>query len=944
MDNSMIDMSDNDEGRSSSESSESFSFATAMVLRKNLTEVFDKQVVKSSSVASEPATSSKMMMGFSATESASASSSAAESASISLKDRIARFQQAVDSSTSIAIATQNNNKPPLANKKRQQEQNTNNIPENQVSVYLRIRPPLATPTSTSTSTGRAHQEQFNTIEVLPPSQPNLHPTIVRTYPPAQSNASKVIQHRIDSVDPSSCAKEFEFHQVLEPETTQKSVYSTVAAPLVDGLFAATSSHNSDKKTSSTLTSESALLFAYGITNAGKTHTIHGNIKSNNDAKWGLVPRAISDIFDRIKQLPKNSCIYDLYLSYFEIYNEQIYDLLPRKSAIKNFGPPPMLKLREREGQTIVRGLAKHQVRHVQHGIDLAVMAHSKRRTASNNLNSDSSRSHCICQLQLVPRSTHPAVNSSDGDSVECTSGYSTDEEAALLSKQKNSTLWIVDLAGSERSKRTGLASAQQKEASMINKSLMTLNRCLSTMRESQKNNSAIVVPFRESKLTHLFMSHLTGPSKSRTSMVVNVNPAVSDFDETQHVLAYAAQARMIQMDHEQLQKKRKLCFGDEYGMDGHKTNKQEQPSQPSRTAHITKLVTKAIKKFSPKNMAKKSERPVVAKKTEKRKAEPVMKLSHGMANCEIEPLMKRMRHPPTTVVASIISSDHEKEIKSLKMALSIAQTEAQIVQSEKERLVEELDQKESQVRIEVAEEMEEQMKSTREEYNQVIERLRSQIHSNPIACRSTRKAQIDKAEHHIEELMDKVDECEEEMVRMRMEHAKEVVELTAQSQFKPAPTESNVAENENIARLERELEQSRAEVAQLQKSKVELIENYEKLLQDDDNDEEEEEEEDNIDTVDENIDMVEESENIGRTQLSSKKSTRSTEPRQPLSSISANVTDSPADANGERKQWVFPSKPLRRDNRTGVYRRPSGRAPSGREWDGSVGAWRVDAV
>ena len=185
---------------------------------------------------------------------------------------------------------------------------------------------------------------------------------------------------------------------------------------------------------------------------------------------------------------------------------------------------------------LVRGLTKNKVKSVKHGIDLTNLANTKRHTSSNNLNVGSSRSHFICQLQILPLKSQE--NHSEDVSVTSMSGYSTDEEASIVKSKNISTFWIVDLAGSERSKRTGMGSSRQKEASIINKSLLTLMRCLTAMRESGRQNTSHIIPFRESKLTHLFMGHLTSPSASRTTMVVNVNPAVADFDETQHVLSF----------------------------------------------------------------------------------------------------------------------------------------------------------------------------------------------------------------------------------------------------------------------------------------------------------------------------------------------------------------------------------------------------------------------
>jgi hypothetical protein len=981
MDTSYVDET-KDDGRNSEGSTQDFSFASTRDLRKNLRDVFDK-------ISMEPppekpvAPALKVAAPVPLKKPSSVGSTFSVSSSC-ISDRIAQFEQ---------VAQQNNAKPPLPLKLQ-----PNAIPQNSVSVYLRIRPPMATSGLAKISTSQ-RVLQVNTIDVLPAKRPNVHPTIVRTYPPAQSNASKVNIHREN--DPASCAKEYSFHQVLEPETTQQTVYATIAAPLVQSLFAATSA--SDKASSKQRIEqqhqiESALLFSYGITNAGKTYTILGNIKGNNDAQWGVIPRAISECFDHIRKLPKIPCHYDLYLSYFEIYNEQIYDLLPKKKAPTNVGPPQALKVSERPGQTIVRGLAKHRVRDLGHGIELTVTANNKRRTQSNNLNVDSSRSHCICQLQIVPRSIMPdTVNkqaTNDDDSVISMSGYSTDEEAAFFTKHKSSTLWIVDLAGSERSKRTGLGNERQKEASSINKSLMTLMRCLSVMRESQQSRqrSADVVPFRESKLTHLFMNHLTGPSASRTSMIVNVNPSVADFDETQHVLSYASQAKIIQMDPKELSKKRRQYFGAEYDMNGRKKAKTAKitstaiapTSAPitstSATAMAKAAVIKITKALSPKRLAKKMSPKKLAKNLSFKKQAPKM-ASFGKRKAEesSEPLLKRVCHP--TVASSDKGSDSEKDTKSLKMRLTAALAEAEMLRSENTKLLEQLSQQESQVREEVAEEMAEQLKTSSEEYNGVIERLRAQIHANPTTCKSTRKAQMDRAEQQIEELLDKIDECEEEMVRMRHDHAKEIAELKELLNAKPvavpvsdAPIESasqtnTRSNNKQIAELERELAASREQVERLKKTKLELIENYEKLLHGDDDGEEEMEADSSRDS-NKNAqkpppwkrEATQAENRPAGANVASKLIGRTlNDPRRPLVSILSNISNTVNNAqlspsgstfsddstwarSGKGEQWLFPKNPTTVDVKTRSYRRPSGRAPVGRVWDASVGAWKLMAT
>ena len=364
--------------------------------------------------------------------------------------------------------------------------------------------------------------------------------------------------------------------------------------------------------------ESALLFSYGITNAGKTHSVLGDINSSNQSNWGIIPRAISEVYSRIAfqsnnnnnnnnnsrngQVSSSLPTFQLYVSFFEIYNEQVYDLIPSKSSLSKhlFGVQPSLKVRECRGQTLVRGLAKHKVTSIEQGIELIKQAHNKRHTSSNNLNSDSSRSHFVCQMEIassntgvagakiIPAKRFASTMDDDASSVASMSGYSTDEEVSRRTNQIIGNLWIVDLAGSERSKRTKVTtSMRQKESTQINKSLMTLMRCLNAIKDNGKNGSSSsnnnVVPFRESKLTHIFMSHLTSRSASRTGILVNVNPAIDDFDETQHVLAYARKAKLIEMDPDEYCRKRKQYFGEEYDLNGRKKvkpiNKNQSPEE-----------------------------------------------------------------------------------------------------------------------------------------------------------------------------------------------------------------------------------------------------------------------------------------------------------------------------------------------------------------------------
>ncbi|CAJ1936959.1 unnamed protein product [Cylindrotheca closterium] len=801
MNTSMVEDCTIDDTLSSAESSQEFTFSTASTLRRNLAETFDQQVFP-------PKNQQKNVRPHDLNP-------ASQSVKIvPISDRIQQCE---------AVSMGRDIKPPLIPSRKLRPNNP--IPPDSFSVYLRIRPPDSYMTGKEQADSRKRkmisEQAINTIEIVPPKDPKQNPTTVRTFPPPESNTSKFHSSQRNGQNSASLAsaiKEFQFHQVLPHDTSQQDFYSVVAAPLVQNVFNVSQPNHAPSHLSRSGSQNSALLFSYGITNAGKTHTMLGSTTSAPDtSKWGIIPRAISDILDRIKFAAiEQGEASDLFVSCFEVYNEQIFDLLPKGSPMSRVGPPPVLKVREACGQILVRGLAKHKISAVTEGVTLTRTANDRRHTSSNNLNSGSSRSHFICQLQVVPSigGGVPALAKLETSA----SGYTTDEEAASMQKRKEATIWLVDLAGSERAKRTGLGSSRQKEASQINKSLLTLMRCLTAMREKGSKSSSNVIPFRESKLTHLFMRHLTGSSSHRTSMVVNVNPSIADFDETQHVLAYASKAKTIQLKPSEMYDKYD-SFGAEYDLNGRKK---------SKTTNIGKhILSKVLGKLSPTNIASR-----LSPRKYTQHSKNVLQ-NHFLTVQSDENLQE------------ILVKKGEK-ITSLKGALDSANAEIEKLRVENAGLIEDLQEQERHIRIEVSEEIEERFKATRARSIQELERLQSKLASDPSLCRSTRKAQMDKTDVRIHELMDQVGECEEEMTRLRKEHASEKMHLQSRIRVLEVMKKTVRFDDQTMDRistLEKELESSKKQNENLYKSKEELIKTYEKLLH-------EEDEERSIDSTD----------------------------------------------------------------------------------------------
>ena len=686
--------------------------------------------------------------------------------------------------------------------------NSNKIAGSPLSVYLRVRPPSA-------GTESSVDDHASTVEMIDSGGKEGEDggpcTTIRSYPPPDSNAAKVVRshyHNLRSkssnTDPIFAeglgkgrgVKEYEFNQVFGTEATQAEVYATVARPLVDGLFPRIDEREGAEG-GKKLVGQSALLFAYGTTNAGKTFSIMGDGDSkppstemNLHPNAGVIPRVLHDI---LRHLQDEAPQYQLKMSYFEIYNEQIYDLLTDvgKTSIASdsgsttshhrpshiFGPVP-LKLREsRGGKMYVRGLVKHVVTTVSHGLELASAAKKKRHTSSNNINVNSSRSHCVCQLEL---SLQPSGSmNKDVKQVgarENSSGYNTDEEEIFVKKNESRavTMCIVDLAGSERSKRTGAVnkSTRQKEAALINSSLMKLMRCLQTLQNNQMPKSgggsaSSVVPFRESKLTHLFMNHLTGASASRTGMIININPCVADYDETQHVLSFASVARNVTISETDYNQKWRAIAATNPTEPTHGNNGRLLRSLKSNGS--PKKIAQLVKKLSPRSILEKKR----DLKREQRDSKDHKKRVEGQKS---EPAVK-IGEPKKKLKGKIKKLNGKSETGSHQAEMQLAASRMEITQlrSEVTALKEQLSQRETEIRMEVASEMEDQMRAMKEQYNTIINRLKTQVKSQPTPGKSARKAQLDKAEEYIEEMVDKVDECEEEMVRMRQLHEEEMM-------------------------------------------------------------------------------------------------------------------------------------------------------------------------
>lgn len=281
---------------------------------------------------------------------------------------------------------------------------------------------------------------------------------------------------------------YAYDRVFGPTTTTRHVYDVAAQHIVSG----------------SMEGINGTIFAYGVTSSGKTHTMHGDQRSP-----GIIPLAVKDAFSIIQETPSREFL--LRVSYLEIYNEVVNDLL--NPAGQN------LRIREDLQGTFVEGIKEEVVLSPAHALSLIAAGEEHRHVGSTNFNLLSSRSHTIFTLTIE---SSPCGENSEGEAVNL------------------SQLNLIDLAGSESS-RAETTGVRRKEGSYINKSLLTLGTVISKLTDGRATH----IPYRDSKLTRLLQSSLSG--HGRVSLICTVTPSSSNSEETHNTLKFAHRAKHIEI-------------------------------------------------------------------------------------------------------------------------------------------------------------------------------------------------------------------------------------------------------------------------------------------------------------------------------------------------------------------------------------------------------------
>ncbi|CAL1599496.1 unnamed protein product [Knipowitschia caucasica] len=414
-----------------------------------------------------------------------------------------------------------------------------------LKVFLRIRPFTATESDSG--------ESQECVLVEPPH------SVLLTAPRSLRSLSQTSQR-------------FSFTQVFGPDTSQQQIFDGSVRSLLHDV----------------LDGGNALVFTYGVTNAGKTFTFLGP-----DHDSGLLPRSLAVLFNSIESRMYSRCDlkphrcrdftrltpdqqahesatkrtlmklfketdrsltsgkslllnsssssvsslgsslndsslldfspsvkFSVWVSFCEIYNDNIHDLLDQ--APPSHQKRPVLRLsQDVKGNSFIKDLRWVQVLSSDEAYRVLKIGKKNQSISSTRLNLLSSRSHSIFSIRLMKI-----------------------DDMGLPRVLSISELALCDLAGSERCSRTQNTGERLKEAGNINSSLLTLGKCISAMRTNQANKGQQLVPFRESKLTHYLQFFFCGPG-SKVTMVVNINQNSTSFDETLNVLKFSALAQKV---------------------------------------------------------------------------------------------------------------------------------------------------------------------------------------------------------------------------------------------------------------------------------------------------------------------------------------------------------------------------------------------------------------
>ncbi|SNX85072.1 related to KIP1 - kinesin-related protein [Melanopsichium pennsylvanicum] len=450
-----------------------------------------------------------------------------------------------------------------------------------VQVAVRIRP-----VTTADQSNIPPRWQKNILTPTSTSSVTVEPGSSPPAGPGTSSSSALTRDKRQA---------FSFDRVFSPADGQPHIF-TVAEPLIDRF----------------MEGYNVTILAYGQTSSGKSYTMGTSAADDieyeslvagraADPQMGIIPRAVARIFSQMRQNKLSGTQYSAKVSFIEIYNEDLIDLL---GDAMDGEARPHVQIREgKNGQIIWSGLREVKVANVAEVMNHLLQGSSVRRTNETDMNAQSSRSHAIFSITLTqkkwvgsgpppsaaPPSSFGGRSTPGGRQVSSLSrasgipmagrvaspsfGRRTPSGIPALGGRSSSIglrspsalgdagddsisgsgdgEWVtvsskfhfVDLAGSERLKRTAAQGERVKEGISINSGLHALGNVISALGDPAKAKRATHIPYRDSKLTRLLQDSLGG--NAHTLMIACVSPTEYNVSETVNTLQYANRARNI---------------------------------------------------------------------------------------------------------------------------------------------------------------------------------------------------------------------------------------------------------------------------------------------------------------------------------------------------------------------------------------------------------------
>ena len=353
--------------------------------------------------------------------------------------------------------------------------------KNNMLVAVRTRP---------LSNSELDDSNFNIISV--PEKDVIKISMPTEYIPDDMSGIFLAGEQIKILKVKEVSYEYDF--VFGENASQEEVYENTTASLIRQV----------------VEGYSATIMAYGATGSGKTYTMVGK-----GDKIGLMIRSIRDLFNFVNG--QQNKVYSIKISYIEIYNEVLKDLLSEKKI------PPEIRTDPNKG-VIIQGAECIKVNNENEAFKLINMGNKRRTEKQTDRNQFSSRSHAILQIYLEIQEQKPG---------EIYQNITTDISFGKL--------YLVDLAGSEKTSPS-VNMKSFAETGSINKSLLALSKCINLIVSQNKK----FIPFRESKLTRILQEPLSG--NSRIVLIATLSPAVLNFDETMFTLQFANRAKCMKIN------------------------------------------------------------------------------------------------------------------------------------------------------------------------------------------------------------------------------------------------------------------------------------------------------------------------------------------------------------------------------------------------------------